>query len=86
MSENQLDDGVVGRGNKDGAGLFRQWFQLHYQAWLSEDEANSDFALDLHFPDSKPPAFIALDDRALTFNGVWPELETLTNFKPWNKS
>lgn len=37
------------------------------------------------FPLSKPPAFIGLDDRVLTFNGEWPSIDTLCNFKPWNK-
>jgi hypothetical protein len=37
------------------------------------------------WPDEKPPAFVTLDDRALTFEGVWPTIETLKTFKPWNK-
>jgi hypothetical protein len=37
------------------------------------------------FPKEKPPAFVTLDDRALTFDGVWPDIETLKQFKPWNK-
>ncbi len=39
----------------------------------------------LDFPTEKPPALVTLDDRALTFTGVWPTMETLQNFKPWNK-
>lgn len=42
-----------------------------------------------HFPplpvtSEKPPAFLTLDDRAMTFTGEWPDLETLKEFKPWN--
>lgn len=33
----------------------------------------------------KPPAVVALDDRALCFSGVFPPVETLLDFKPWNK-
>lgn len=39
----------------------------------------------ISWPIHKPPATISIDDRALTFEGVWPDIETLKNFKPWNK-
>lgn len=39
----------------------------------------------LKFPEEKPPATVSIDDRAITFTGVFPDLETLQNFKPWNK-
>ena len=39
----------------------------------------------LQFPTTKPPAFVSLDDRGLTFTGVFPSMETLLSFKPWNK-
>jgi|SRR5882724_4900952 len=31
----------------------------------------------------RPPALVTLDDRALTFEGVWPDMQTLKEFKPW---
>ena len=39
----------------------------------------------IHFPRTKPPAFLTIDDRAIQFTGVFPELEELMGFKPWNK-
>ena len=33
----------------------------------------------------KPSALITIDDRALTFDGHWPTLKSLKEFKPWNK-
>lgn len=40
----------------------------------------------LEWPNEKPPALITIDDRAICFMGVWPEMEALRTFKPWNKS
>lgn len=37
------------------------------------------------FPKDKPAAFLTLDDRAVTFNGVWPDPENLAKFVPWHQ-
>jgi len=39
----------------------------------------------ISYPTEKPLAFVTLDDRAITFEGVWPSVESLLNFKPWYK-
>ena len=39
----------------------------------------------IEWPLEKPPAMVTIDDRALTFDGTWPEIETLKAFQPWNK-
>lgn len=39
----------------------------------------------IKWPWFKPPATVTLDDRALTFTGAWPTLESIATFKPWNK-
>ncbi len=41
---------------------------------------------DISWPWFKPPAKVTIDDRALTFTGTWPSIETLDAFKPWNKA
>jgi hypothetical protein len=35
--------------------------------------------------DSKPMCRVMLDDRAVTFDGEFPPIETLTKFEPWMK-
>lgn len=39
----------------------------------------------VRFPASKPKAYVGLDDRILTFEGMWPSPEILLGWKPWNK-
>lgn len=39
----------------------------------------------IRWPLFKPASFISLDDRALTFEGTWPQIDALATFKPWNK-
>ena len=39
----------------------------------------------ISFPTEKPPAFVGLDDRVMQFEGSFPSIEDLQNFKPWWK-
>ena len=39
----------------------------------------------IDFPLMKPAAFLQLDDRAITFIGVFPTVEEMKSFVPWNK-
>lgn len=48
--------------------------------------AGRDFAHNsLHWPMEKPAAMVTIDDRAITFTGTWPSIESLLSFQPWNK-
>ena len=54
--------------------------------WPDEVEwAASNVIKAISWPSHKPSAMISIDDRALTFDGTWPDLSTLKDFKPWNK-
>jgi hypothetical protein len=59
-----------------GINAMQLWFQNH---------AGSEVQMALCFPEYKPSAMITIDDRALTFTGVWPDVKSLLTFKPWNK-
>lgn len=60
------------------------------QKWLSWHARVSDTILpkwldEIQWPETKPAAFLSLDDRAITFDGTWPDPHILLAFKPWNK-
>ena len=52
---------------------------------LVVEDAARKFVKAIHWPRYKPPALVTIDDRALTFTGVWPTMDTLKDFKPWNR-
>lgn len=62
-----------------GHGLTAMDMEEGFRYWASEIIAR------ITFPLWKPPAHLTIDDRALTFTGTWPAIETLKEFKPWNK-
>ena len=59
-----------------GTKAMRMWLWAH---------TNEEIVEAVKFPTKKPPAMVTLDDRAITFDGVFPEVEELLKFKPWNK-
>ena len=68
----------------DGRVAVIQWVLAEIYKHFGESEARDLFA-SIKFPEAKPPAFVTLDDRAITFTGIWPDLKALKEFKPWNK-
>jgi hypothetical protein len=87
------------RSNQSGGiDAMKEWFVAWYVDWIQSQpitelpaysmtraEATPIVTAMLHFPTEKPPAFVGIDDRVLTFDGTWPSLTSLQNFKPWNK-
>jgi hypothetical protein len=61
------------------------WFHDQRKLWRSRGGQSSLDPLTISFPTEKPPALISLDDRCLLFTGIWPKVEELLAFKPWNK-
>lgn len=62
------------------------------KAWLLRQlqECGEQWIIAYDFSDTKPPAFLTIDDRAIRFDGDWgaPELslDALRNFKPWTQA
>ena len=60
------------------------WFIEQRRLWRETGGKGSEI-LQVSFPTEKPAAFVSLDDRAITFTGIWPNVDMLRAFKPWNK-
>jgi hypothetical protein len=67
-----------------GTAAMQNWLQHHAGATWYESPDGPGLR-SIRFVDVKPPAMVTIDDRALTFDGTWPDFSTLLNFKPWNK-
>jgi len=63
-----------------------QWMLEKMTAWWGDREGEKP-VLTIEYMSEKPPAFLTIDDRALTFTGNWDlfDPQTLINFKPWNR-
>jgi len=68
-----------------GIALMKRWFAQEMDVWARETK-NEPFLLELEFPQNKPPgAHIFIDDRGFQFVGVWPSVDLLLRFIPWNE-
>ena len=69
-----------------GKHAMQKWLNAHMRTFWSMDRTRCDDILaEIDWPNEKPAAFVTLDDRALTFEGEWPDPKLLLEFKPWNK-
>ena len=55
------------------------------KAWLIQHGLDKELADNLKFPTQKPAAFMTVDDRVFHFEGQFPKLSFINNFKAWNK-
>lgn len=73
-------------GQPGGLSAMKTWTRkAFFEYWGSHPVHADDLLAEIEWPTEKPSAFVTIDDRALTFDGTWPPLEVLKDFKPWNK-
>lgn len=74
------------RSNEPGGiAAMQGWLEFHMTKELGREVASAVFK-QIKWPQKKPPAFLTIDDRALTFDGNWPSVKSLIDFKPWNRT
>jgi hypothetical protein len=66
----------------EGRDAMALWFAEQRRKWRAAGGQGKEI-VSITFPASKPSAFIGLDDRVLTFNGTWPQVDFLRAFQPW---
>ena len=69
---------------RGGTAAMKGWLKKHAGTTWYESPGGPGLE-DIRFVLEKPPAVVTLDDRALTFEGEWPDIEALKAFQPWNK-
>jgi hypothetical protein len=72
------------RSNQPGGIEAMQDYIKYYLEQELAEYGVSVFKL-LQWPIIKPPAFLTIDDRAITFTGEWPEPRSLFDFRVWYK-
>lgn len=66
------------------------WMAQQRMAWRERGGKSpivNGAPVEIEFADTKPAAFLQIDDRAICFDGDWRKLNPidLLQFKPWNK-
>ena len=71
---------------RGGIRAMKKWLGENLmEHWGAHPVLADDIFCAIEWPKEKPPALVTIDDRAITFTGAWPDIQTLLSFKPWNK-
>ena len=75
----------------EGRTVMWSWLKHQWGKWADIPGNDPHMTPHIHYDDfefahEKPPAFLQIDDRAITFTGDWHGLDpaALIKFKPWN--
>lgn len=74
------------RSNQEGGiEAMQNWLRECIGEFDNTFIAYGEWENEIEWPTSKPPAFLTIDDRAITFTGEFTNVEELAKFQPWYK-
>lgn len=56
---------------------------IYADYWITNKSDLCSILGNIKWPWFKPPAWLTIDDRAIQFQGVFPGIDEINNFKPW---
>ena len=68
-----------------GIPAMQRWLEYWIVQHRATDDEDTSWMHMIQWPTYKPSAFVSLDDRTITFTGVFPPIAELKRFKAWNK-
>lgn len=71
-------------GQPNGIYAMQTWLRLNLYRAMDQQRADEVMA-EIQWPTEKPPALVTIDDRAMTFTGMFPSLAEIKEFQPWYK-
>jgi len=68
-----------------GISAMRRWLKSHAGSLWYDTPAGPGLE-DVRFTRWKPPAVVTIDDRAIRFDGFFPQPDYAASLQPWNKA
>jgi hypothetical protein len=77
VDSNQMNVAIFSSRNHQRGGIKAM------KAYLMDNGMDHEILMKIAFPEHKPPSHVLIDDRCMTFKGLFYSVDQILNFKPW---